>query len=549
MENARTRGEQGWGPDATALLGSQLAAQLGRPPRGRWQVVTYCPFDFPAVIETAPYLDDGTPFPTLFYLTCPSAVERITKLEASGGVEAFRRTVAADPESAAALDALDDLYRRRRHELAAVIGVDGGKVLERGIGGPDGPLRASCLHAYAAALLAATESGGAGAGAAPPGAAERLDPLLSSGAEEFLRASGAGAPDLALAPDPSPVWRRLLSDMGPLWCDDARCAGKADSEAVRRAAIDVGTNSVRLLVAVVQGDRQVHTLVRRAEITQLGSGLKPGGRFDPDARQRTAAAVSRFAEEARGLGVERIRLVGTSAARDAEDGREFIQSLGEQLQVDARVASGSEEAVLSYIGATLDLDADAVVIDIGGGSTEAVSAAEPVRAAEAAGPAGEAEERVLSPAVDAVSFSIGCVRGTEEWFTADPPTSAERATARRTAREAFAPLAERFGTRAGLLVGVAGTITTLACLALGLESYDSDAIHLRVFTRGEMEVQVDALAALNPEVRAALPCMQEGRARVIVAGGEILLGAMEALGWEHITVSEHDMLDAIVLED
>lgn len=502
MENAGTRGERGRNTDATALV----SAQLGRPPRGRWQVVTNCPFGFPAVIETAPYLDDGTPFPTLFYLTCPSAVERITEIEASGGVEAFRQTLTADPESAAALDALHDLYRRRRHELATEIGIDGGAVLERGIGGPDGPLRASCLHAYAAALLAATES------------------------------------DVS-DPDSSPVWRRLLSDMGPLWCDGARCALQADSEAVRRAAIDVGTNSVRLLVALVGGDRRVHTLVRRAEITQLGSGLRPGGRFDPDARRRTAAAVSRFAEEARGLGVDRIRLVGTSAARDAEDGCAFIQSLGDQLQVDARVASGSEEAVLSYIGATLDLDADAVVIDIGGGSTEAV------RAAEAARPTGDGEERVLSPAVDAVSLNIGCVRGTEEWFTADPPPSAERTTARRVARDAFAPLAERFGAPAGVLVGVAGTITTLACLALGLESYDPDSIHLRVFTRKEMEVQVDALAALDPEARAALPCMQEGRARVIVAGGEILLGAMEASGWEKITVSERDMLDAIVLED
>ncbi|MHB9150591.1 MAG: DUF501 domain-containing protein [Thermoleophilia bacterium] len=505
MENAGTRGERGWDPDATALL----AAQLGRPPRGRWRVVTNCPFDFPAVIETAPYLDDGTPFPTLFYLTCPSAVERITKLEASGGVEAFRQTVAADPESAAALDALDDLYRRRRHELAEVIGIDGGRVLERGIGGPDGPLRASCLHAYAAALLAATES---------------------------------GAPD-AGAPDPPPVWRSLLFDMGPLWCDDARCARLTDSEAVRRAAIDVGTNSVRLLVAVVGGDRRVQTLVRRAEITQLGAGLRPGGRFDPDARRRTAAAVARFAEEARGLGVDRIRLVATSAARDAEDGREFVESLGEQSQVDARVASGSEEAVLSYVGATLDLDSDAVVLDIGGGSTEAV------RAADSARLAGDEEGRFPLPKVDAVSFNIGCVRGTEEWFTADPPPSAERATARRAAREAFASLAERFGASAGLLVGVAGTITTLACLAFGLESYDSDSIHLSVFTRKEMEAQVNALAALDPEVRAALPCMQEGRARVIVAGGEIVLGAMEALGWEKITVSERDMLDGIVLEE
>ena len=256
--------------------------------------------------------------------------------------------------------------------------------------------------------------------------------------------------------------------MGPLWCDDARCARLPASGAVRRAAIDVGTNSVRLLVALVDVDRRVHTLVRRGEITQLGAGLTAGARFDPAARRRSAAAVGRFVEEARGLGVECIRLVGTSATRDAADGREFIEGLGESLQVSARVASGPEEARLSYLGATLDVTGDAIVIDVGGGSTEIVGS------------------------TDAVSLDLGCVRGTEAWFTTDPPPPAERAAARRATREAVAPLAKRFGPRAGVLVGVAGTITTLACLALGLASYDSRAIHLRVFTRDAMEAEVDS---------------------------------------------------------
>ncbi len=524
MGTSGARGGRAGGRDATLLVTSQL----GRPPRGRWQVVRCCPFDFPAVIETAPYLDDGTPFPTLYYLTCPSAVEAVARAETSGGVEAFRQALAADAALAAAVDALDHRYRRRRRQLAESIGVDGGEVLDQGIGGSADPSRASCLHAYAAALLAA----GAAGCAAPFGS---VDPPISAGPAGSAAGSCSGrAPDPD-APagvdvdshpgDPPVAWQRLLSDMGPLWCDDARCARLAASGAVRRAAIDVGTNSVRLLVALVDTDGRVHTVVRRGEITQLGAGLTAGARLDPVARRRSAAAVARFVEEARGLGVECIRLVGTSATRDAADGSEFIESLGESLKVSARVASGPEEARLSYLGATLDVGAEAVVIDVGGGSTEIVGSA------------------------DAVSLDLGCVRGTEAWFTADPPPRAERAAARRATREAVAPSAQRFASGSGRLVGVAGTITTLACLALDLASYDSQAIHLRVFTREEMEAQIDTLADLDPGTRAALPCMQEGRARVIVAGGEILLGAMEALGWEEIVVSERDMLDGILLED
>jgi exopolyphosphatase/guanosine-5'-triphosphate,3'-diphosphate pyrophosphatase len=331
--------------------------------------------------------------------------------------------------------------------------------------------------------------------------------------------------------------------------------------------VDVGTNSVRSLVALVGESGDVLPLIRRAKVTQLGAGLALGGPLEPAARRRTGEAVASLIAEAKALGARTIQLVGTSAARDAADGPAFIEELGRELGVSARVATGPEEAALSFLGATRDLGGDPVVMDIGGGSTELVRG----------GGAGADRSEV-----DAVSLDLGCVRGTVAWFAGDPPSSEERRAARRLCVEAFRPLAGRFGpgaegrseataeraagradAHAGAaagadgvtatdaerplrLVGVAGTITTLACLALSLPEYDPDAIHLRTFGRRDLELVVDRLAAMGPDERAALPCMQQGRTGVIVAGGEILLGAMEALGWVEITVSERDILDGIL---
>ena len=524
---------------------SVIALQLGRRPRDVTGVAVRCPFGRPAVIETAPVLSDGTPNPTLLYVTCPTLAAAVSRVEAGGGVRRLRARYGEDDRLRALLDEITTLYRERRAFLAAE-GADeragesddgatspGGcgttrpARLAAGVGGPPGPERASCLHAYAAALLA-VRSGWLGTGPA----------ALAHG----------------LLSEVERVWPEFYPPLEETWCRDDRCA--AATMPRRRAVVDVGTISVRLLVAEVIGDR-VETIVRRTEITRMGEGLRPGGRLLPAAAKRTADAVSRFVAEARQLEPSGILLAGTSATREAADGREFLLSLAENLGVQSVVLTGREEAESAYAGATIDIAGDPLVLDIGGGSTE-LSRRKGIR-------------------FDTVSLDIGASKATERWIETDPPRTADIDLVRQEAKGMFEPLLSRFRGRLGTqsaagqpgpggagdwpvgeatgerpgrearLVGVAGTVTTLACLAAGLERYDREALHLRVLTREEVQEQLDRLAGMTLDQRAVLPCVQTGRAPVIVGGAAVLLAAMETLGFTEMIVSERDLLDGLAL--
>jgi exopolyphosphatase/guanosine-5'-triphosphate,3'-diphosphate pyrophosphatase len=488
-----------------------IAGQLGRPPRDLTGVAVRCPFGYPAVVETAPVLTGGAPNPTLLYLTCPSLTTLASRAEAGGAVRAFKSWVGADSDARCALEQIARLYRERRAALAGDRASDAR--LDAGIGGPQGPELASCLHAYAAALLAVMSGWLAG----------------SPGADTY----GAAA----RASDARRMWTTFLPELEESWCGDGRCGRWRSGE--KRAAIDVGTISVRLLVAEMVGG-EARELARRAEVTRLGEGLQRGGRLSEDAKRRTAAVVAQYVSEARSREVDRIVLAGTSAAREAVDGRDFMGSLGRENDVPAVVLSGREEAELAYAGATVDVAGDVVVIDVGGGSTELI-------------------RRSGAGALDAVSLELGASRGTECWITSDPPAPGEVTRIREEAEGAIGPLEPRFGrcveSHGGLghrpgsprLVGVAGTVTTLACLDAGLEAYDHEALHLRTLSAAGVRALVTRLSAMTVVERAALPCVQQGRAPVIVAGAVILLAAMETLGYEELTVSERDLLDGLVL--
>ena len=477
------------------LVWAIVGAQLGRPARGVAGVAARCPHGYPAAVETRPYLEDGTPFPTLFYLTCPSAAVRAGDWEARGGVAELRRVADEDPALGAALAWLEHWYRERRRGLAGdswVGAVDGGAALGAGIGGPVGVGRATCLHAYAAALLAV----------------EAQESDVPVGHRQ--------------------AWQGLLVRYGDLWCDDAACQ-RLNGTADRRAALDVGTNTVRLLVADVV-DRRPIAVTRRAVVTRLGQDLGTSGVLHVDAMARTTREIEDFVADARRLGASAITLVGTSATRDAADGRAFIGRLGHRLGICALVVPGEVEARLTYAGATLDVSGEVVLLDVGGGSTELV----------AAGPDGSLFAR---------SLDVGSVRATERWVQSDPPTPAELASVRdevSTAVQAFVGDYTR-GETARRLVGVAGTVVTMACLALGLDQYRSEDVHLQCITREQVAVQVARLAALTNLERTALPCMQPGREGVVCAGGAIVLAVMDTLGYDELIVSERDILDGIIL--
>jgi exopolyphosphatase / guanosine-5'-triphosphate,3'-diphosphate pyrophosphatase len=498
-----------------------VAAQLGRTPRGWAGVALTCPFGFPAVVETLPYLEDGAPFPTLLYLTCPSAVSEIGGQEARQGVGELRRLVRDEPAVRHALHDLTERYQRRRRALVSggrppSGASDGGAVLEMGIGGPPDPRDATCLHAYAAALLVALEG--------PPQILRGL-PTAGEGAAHTQQSLPSPGVEVLGA------WRALLARMGNLWCMNAWCrAYLAGSE--RRAAIDVGTNSVRLLVADCEPGTAPRALLRQAEVTQLGEGIAEHRRLDPAARRRTTAAVEAYVRQARSLGADHIVLVATSAAREAADGRDFVSELGHEFGIRAVVAPGSLEARLAYAGATLEMPECPVFIDPGGGSTELVHQ----------GSDGE---------LVAVSLDIGAVRATERWIRHDPVLPEERRRIREEAAAAFVAWRSHFARGAvggdRRLVGVAGTVTTIACQVLGLSEYDSDRVHLTRITRSDVQEQADRLAALTNEERSCLSCMQKGRERVIVAGADILSAALEVFDYDELLVSERDILDGIVM--
>ncbi|MFJ7197881.1 MULTISPECIES: exopolyphosphatase [unclassified Streptomyces] len=306
----------------------------------------------------------------------------------------------------------------------------------------------------------------------------------------------------------------------------------------RVAAIDCGTNSIRLLVA--DADPSTGELVeldRRMEIVRLGQDVDRTGRLAPEALERTFAACRRYAAVIKEHGAQRIRFVATSASRDAENRDEFVRGVLEILGVEPEVISGDQEAEFSFTGATKELAGrdhlaePYLVVDIGGGSTEFVVGDDHVRAAR--------------------SVDIGCVRMTErhlvrDGVVTDPPTPSQTAAIRADI-DAALDLAEETVplTGAATLVGLAGTVTTVAAIALGLDAYDSEAIHhSRISAEQVREITGRLLVSTHAE-RAAIGAMHPGRVDVITSGALILLALMERTGAREVVVSEHDILDGI----
>ncbi|HEU4408316.1 MAG TPA: Ppx/GppA phosphatase family protein [Polyangiaceae bacterium] len=290
----------------------------------------------------------------------------------------------------------------------------------------------------------------------------------------------------------------------------------------RFAAIDIGTNTVLLLVAEASGG-ELHPVCERATITRLGQGVDASGRLHPDAEARTLACLERYADEARALGAFPVAAVGTSALRDAEGGAPFLDRAEALLGERPRVLSGEDEARLTFGGALsgLSLGGRVAVLDIGGGSTEWV---------EGARSAGALEVE------SAHSVNVGAVRLTERFVRNDPPTLAEREAMRAATLEALGRLPG--GALGGELVGVAGTVTTLAAVSRGVHPYDGARVHGVRMTLAEVESTLERLASLPLEERKGLPGLDPARADVIVAGAELLASVLGWCGAKGLYVSD-----------
>ncbi len=458
------------------LRGSDLALireQLGRDSLTDFTVAAWCPGGHPLVIRNHPVDHEGKPFPTLFWLTCPEAVKSVSRLEADGWIKKLDARAQEDPEFGSELERAHAEYADERGRAATDARASGG------VGGSRAGLK--CLHAHYANHL--------GGGADPVGrwVAERVEPVHPEG-------------DLS----------------------------------TRVAAVDMGTNSIRLLVAMTSSEeegKEVRELARETVITRLGQGVDAHGRLHPDAIARTMNVLQRYVRRAKALHVDRIRVAATSAVRDAANRPELATEVRRIGAVPLDVLTGEREADVTFKGATAGLGSPKpiLVFDIGGGSTELVRGRE------------RPEE--------AVSLNIGSVRVTERVAPQDPPTAEDLDAMRGLAAEALATATEAVPPGSGgTLVGVAGTTTTVQALALGLDRYDPEAIHRTALSRHAAEEVMRQLASMTIAERRALPVMAQGREDVIVAGCLILLEIMDRWGFDTCLVSERDILDGLVRE-
>ncbi|MFB9660945.1 exopolyphosphatase [Glycomyces mayteni] len=301
----------------------------------------------------------------------------------------------------------------------------------------------------------------------------------------------------------------------------------------RVAGIDCGTNSIRLLIADVDDEGRLHDVVRRMEVVRLGEGVDQTGRLSAAALTRTRDALADYTAQIKEHGAEAVRMVATSASRDAANAADFTAMVEQVLGQAPEVITGDEEARLSFTGAVATLPAhegQRLLIDIGGGSTEFVR-----------GTGGDV--------VAAISVDVGCVRMTERHLHSDPPLSGEigAAVADVTGIVDKALAVADPGREATELVAVAGTATTVAAISLGLPAYDPDAIDGTRLTYAQVAQVADDLAAAGLDERLAIPVMHPGRADVIVGGVLVLRTVMERSGIGEVLISEHDILDGIAL--
>jgi exopolyphosphatase / guanosine-5'-triphosphate,3'-diphosphate pyrophosphatase len=450
-----------------------VAAQLGREPGIPFEVVARCGPGHPLVIRNRPIDASGNPFPTLYWLTCPDTVKAVSRLEADGWIRKLNEQAEIDPDLRTALRRAHEEYARERESVLAGSGSWGG------VGGTGRGVK--CLHAHYAYHLAGGE-----------------DPVGQWVAKQLARAE--------------PI--------------------HYEKPGRRLAAIDLGTNSVRLLVArTFDSGEPLVDVARDMLITRLGQGVDRTNRIAPDALRRTVRVIERFARRARALGAERVRLSATSAVRDATNRDELADAVQRLTGEPMEVLSGRHEAERSFVGAvrSVSVPGPRLVVDIGGGSTEFALG-------------GDA-------ATNVVSAQIGSVRLTERYVHTDPPSFEELDRVDLAVTSVLHQVEDRIPVHdAASLVLVAGTATTVQAISLGLLEYDPEAVHGSTLTRADAERVFRLLADMTTEERRDIAVMPPGREDVIPAGATILVAVMRRWGFAQAVVSESDILDGLVYD-
>lgn len=506
--------------------------QLGRFPRGMVAVGARCACGRPLAVITRPCLEDGTPFPTTCYLTSPEAVKAASHLEAQGFMKECNNLLNNDNDIVKKYEQAHKYYLEFRHELAIRLEDSEEHIKDMSAGGM--PVRVKCLHALLAQSLVM------GKGVNPIG-----DMVLSKVKNEF-------DPNVCKCTTP--------------WSDDANeietekllntksfntntIVGTNKSVCV--AAIDCGTNSIRLKIAKVNANGMRDVVPRMLRVVRLGQGIDETHMFAEDALQRVKSAAKEFAKVLSEHKIDAIRFVATSATRDALNRDIFEQMMFDELGVRPEVISGTEEAALSFLGATSvvsrkDLQAPYVVVDLGGGSTEIVLGGDGVNIAE---------DKVDS----AYSMNIGSVRMTERHLHTDPPTEEEISCAikdiDKNIDEAFKHVN---AGKARAIIGVSGTVTTMAALAIGLKHYDHKAVDGVKIALDQAYTVNDRFLHMTRERRRTYATIHPGRIDVVGGGAVVLSRVLERLAkaayedhggvLDTFVASEHGLLDGITLD-
>lgn len=517
--------------------------QLGRFPRGMVAVGARCVCGRPLAVITRPCLEDGTPFPTTCYLTCPEAVKAVSRVEADGIMREYNELLQSDEDLKKQYERAHKYYLEFRHELAVSLGDSEEHISQMSAGGM--PVRVKCLHA----LLAQTLVMGKGVNPIGDMVLERIkdefDPKVCRCTTPW--SDDAYATETEVVVEDETVAKDKTAEGEAVKSDTTTCAEKT----VQVAAIDCGTNSIRLKIAQVSEHGMKDIVPRMLRVVRLGQGIDETHRFADDALERVRDAAHEFAQVLKEHPVDAIRFVATSATRDAENREIFEQMMIDELGVRPEVISGTEEAALSFLGATSVVSRDELqppylVVDLGGGSTELVLG-------------GDGDCLPAHKVSAAYSMNVGSVRMTERHLHTDPPTEEEIQAAiediDKHIDDAFKVVP---AGRARTIIGVSGTVTTMAALTMGLQHYDHTAVDgVRIGLEQAYAVN-NRFLRMPKDCRRTYATIHPGRVDVVGGGAVIWSRVLERLAkaayedhggvLDTFVASEHGLLDGITID-